>query len=184
MAAVYHARITQHGYTAHTLIYSDPSLHRDKLIQYSTLLSLHVPPGATLLDVGCGFGALVPYLPPVSYTGIDIVPEFINEARRRYPSQDFRLTDLSALPTTETYSWVVVLGVTGSVPDPAAIVSQAWEHAINGLMVDFIDHTLYSGKLHSFDIGDCTRAFLAMGARTLTVDATSPHAWRILIAQR
>lgn len=41
--------------------------------------------GATLLDVGCGVGSLLEYLPAgVSYAGFDVNPAYIDAARRRY----------------------------------------------------------------------------------------------------
>lgn len=49
-----------------------------------------------MLDVGCGYGALVSWLERtkklwfnhVQYTGIDVVPEFITAARKRFPQVD------------------------------------------------------------------------------------------------
>ena len=46
----------------------------------------------SIIDVGCGYGALVECLPEtynVTYTGLDIVPKFIKEAQRRYPKHRF-----------------------------------------------------------------------------------------------
>ena len=42
--------------------------------------------GKNILDLGCGYGDLLDYLPENinSYLGIDIVPEFISEAKRKY----------------------------------------------------------------------------------------------------
>ena len=43
----------------------------------------------TLLDVGCGTADLFPFLqkemPLLRYTGVDLLPEIINEAKRRHP---------------------------------------------------------------------------------------------------
>jgi len=43
-----------------------------------------VPAGAKVLDVGCGPGSLLPYLPEVDYTGIDLNARHIEHARARY----------------------------------------------------------------------------------------------------
>jgi len=44
--------------------------------------------GSRLLDVGCGTGSLLDYLPPgIEYTGYDLNPSYIEAARRRYGSR-------------------------------------------------------------------------------------------------
>ena len=46
-------------------------------------------PTDSIVDIGCGYGDLFGYLRSIGwhgeYVGIDIVPELIEEARRRYP---------------------------------------------------------------------------------------------------
>ena len=41
-------------------------------------------PGIKMLDVGCGPANMIPYLPPLDYTGIDLNEKHIAYARRRY----------------------------------------------------------------------------------------------------
>jgi len=41
-------------------------------------------PGLRVLDVGCGPGDLIEYLPGVSYTGTDLSAAYIESARRRF----------------------------------------------------------------------------------------------------
>jgi SAM-dependent methyltransferase len=44
--------------------------------------------GERILDIGCGPGEIVPYLPEgVEYVGYDISPEYIEWARRRFPGR-------------------------------------------------------------------------------------------------
>ena len=38
-----------------------------------------------ILDVGCGPGSMVPYLPRSEYVGFDANPDYIQQARRRFP---------------------------------------------------------------------------------------------------
>lgn len=56
-------------------------------------------PHSSVLDVGCGFADLYDYLRGRGwqgrYTGLDIVPEFLELSRRRHPRLDLRLCDIT-----------------------------------------------------------------------------------------
>ncbi|HXL73017.1 MAG TPA: class I SAM-dependent methyltransferase, partial [bacterium] len=58
--------------------------------------------GSKILDVGCGLGAFWGYLQekeiPVRYTGIDLFPEVIQEARRFHPNVKFEVRHILARP--------------------------------------------------------------------------------------
>jgi 2-polyprenyl-3-methyl-5-hydroxy-6-metoxy-1,4-benzoquinol methylase len=58
-------------------------------------------PVTRILEVGCGEGEvgmrLKEIFPRARYTGTDIAPEVITEARRRYPSLTFEVASISAL---------------------------------------------------------------------------------------
>ena len=51
-------------------------------------------PGTRVLDYGCGLGYLYEYLQKsgceISYTGVDILPEFVNACNQKFPDADFR----------------------------------------------------------------------------------------------
>lgn len=53
---------------------------------------------AQILDVGCGLGDLYDYLlktaGEINYTGIDLVPEFISQAKEKYHNAKFLNTEL------------------------------------------------------------------------------------------
>lgn len=56
---------------------------------YVTLLDQYVGirPGQRVLDIGCGPGTIVPYLPKVEYFGFDASEKYINAARKRYANR-------------------------------------------------------------------------------------------------
>ena len=54
----------------------------------------------SVLDCGCGYGALVPLLPQAvtDYLGVDLSPDFVAMAAGAYPGRRFQVADLRALP--------------------------------------------------------------------------------------
>jgi SAM-dependent methyltransferase len=47
--------------------------------------------GAAVLDVGCGPASLLPYLPSVDYTGVDLNPASIAFAKKNYAERESSL---------------------------------------------------------------------------------------------
>ena len=72
----------------------------------------------SVLDVGCGFGEfgkfLVKRYKNVSYKGCDIVPEFINEARKNLANLDFEVRDYLKNPSPRKFDVVIASGILNS----------------------------------------------------------------------
>ncbi|MBN1947657.1 MAG: methyltransferase domain-containing protein [Bradymonadales bacterium] len=68
----------------------------------------------SVLDVGCGLGALYGYLRDTDrlgpYLGIDLLPEMVDQARREFPEARFEMVDLLDLEATERFDLVVCSG--------------------------------------------------------------------------
>lgn len=68
--------------------------------------------GARILDVGSGLGDLYHFLKNqdfrIDYTGIDIVPEMVEEARSKYPGVVFEVRDVFDM--NETFGYVLASG--------------------------------------------------------------------------
>jgi SAM-dependent methyltransferase len=66
------------------------------------------------LDVGCGFGDLHDFLErkgiAVRYTGLDIQPAFIEEARKRHPNDEFTCAGIEEFPSDARFDFVFVSG--------------------------------------------------------------------------
>ncbi|MBX4190567.1 class I SAM-dependent methyltransferase [Candidatus Saccharibacteria bacterium] len=71
--------------------------YRSMALRFRELVKDVPVEGKTIMDAGCGLGDLLPYLYAKSanfkYTGYDIKPEFIEEAKRRYEGHEFKLGD-------------------------------------------------------------------------------------------
>ena len=58
--------------------------------------------GKRILDIGCGFGDLIPFIAAqtlnFTYTGVDLLHEFTEEAQKRYPECKFVTADYFSKP--------------------------------------------------------------------------------------
>jgi SAM-dependent methyltransferase len=111
------------------------------------LVQTHVQlrPGLRVLDIGCGPGRLVGYLPGVDYTGLDLSQTYIDAARRLYGDRGARffVSRVDDLDPAELGSFDVVVakGLLHHIDDDEAV--------------------------HFFDVA---ARVLAEGGRTVTLD--------------
>lgn len=104
--AVYHCSVGQFEAIAET--------HR-------RILSELIKPTDMILDAGCGYGRLLSLMPsdwvennPISnYVGVDLSPEFIEEARMRYPLRQFINGDFSVLDqyAAKEFDWAILISI-------------------------------------------------------------------------
>ncbi len=68
----------------------------------------------SILDVGCGFGDIIPYIAnksdTFSYIGIDLVPEFVKEAKKIYPKYKFLVGDYFKKPLEKKFDIIICCG--------------------------------------------------------------------------
>lgn len=71
-----------------------------------------------VLDVGCGFGGIIPFIRAKTerfeYIGVDMVDDFIKEAKKRYPDFEFKLGDYLAKPLKEKSDVILCCGALNS----------------------------------------------------------------------
>ena len=90
----------------------------------AAFVELHVRPraGDRVLDVGCGPGSLVPYLPGVDYTGVDANPRYVAEARDRFPQARFFTDRIGEhVVRGEHFDLVIAAGVLHHLSDAEAL---------------------------------------------------------------
>jgi SAM-dependent methyltransferase len=104
----YNQRLAQFGDDIRTL--SSGTEERRK-IRYQILCEVGLRKGASVLDLGCGFGDFAGYLASrgldVDYEGCDINPNLVEIARRKYPTARFFVADIQTDRFERTYDFVV-----------------------------------------------------------------------------
>jgi SAM-dependent methyltransferase len=65
--------------------------------------------GGRILEIGCGPGTIVRYLPPSEYLGFDLSPSYIEQAKKRFPNANFVCERVSQFSLAKEQSFDVVL---------------------------------------------------------------------------
>jgi 2-polyprenyl-3-methyl-5-hydroxy-6-metoxy-1,4-benzoquinol methylase len=103
--------------------------------------------GQSVLDLGCGYGGLYPYLcqfnTDMKYKGIDLVPESIEYAAQTHTGAKWECRDILENPLTEQFDWVLICGVFNNpMPNPTdflkELTSAAWKASNKGMAFNFI----------------------------------------------
>ncbi len=82
------------------------------------LKHLHVKPGESVLDFGCGTGYYSRLFEPSSYTGFDIDQKRIKWARKHHPKHRFYTMDGRKLPfKPRTFDHIAIVGVFHHIDD-------------------------------------------------------------------
>jgi SAM-dependent methyltransferase len=87
--------------------------HRDIL----RLSSFMVPPGSSVLEIGCATGDLLNDLHPRDGMGVDISRKMIDVATSRYPGLTFSVDDIENLSLNRKFDYVVMQNITGHLHD-------------------------------------------------------------------
>jgi SAM-dependent methyltransferase len=80
-----------------------------------------VPPGRSVLEVGCGTGTLLSRLEPRRGVGIDFSPRMVEIASAKFPDLVFAVADAEDPHLDETFDFIVVPDVIEHLSDPAAM---------------------------------------------------------------
>jgi SAM-dependent methyltransferase len=109
----YERRLREHGHSPEALGWG--KLGREH-VRFQVVADVVADVDATsVLDVGCGFADLYGHLVQQGwvgrYSGIDIVPGLLAEARQRHPALDLQEADIAAYEPADDFDVVVASGV-------------------------------------------------------------------------
>ena len=101
------------------------------------ILAGEVPPGARVLDVGCGTGTLLDAVRPAFGVGVDLSSAMVKRARERFPRLQFRVGDAAALEPGEVFDRVMMVDLLEHLDDPRSALASARRacHAESRLIV-------------------------------------------------
>ena len=90
--------------------------------ELQSLLSFYIPPGRSILEIGCSTGDLLAGLKPAKGTGIDFSPEMIARAKEKFPARlfpnlDFVIDDAEKLQIKGVFDYVVLSDCIGEFTD-------------------------------------------------------------------
>jgi magnesium-protoporphyrin O-methyltransferase len=136
--------------------------------------------GATVLDAGCGTGALAVALARrgAAVTAIDLSPSLVQLARERLPRDlgrgriEFAVGDMMA-PPAETFDYVVAMDslIHYRAPDMARVVASLAARTSTGVTFTFAPRTVMLSVMHAmgrlFPRGDRAPAIEPVGASAI-----------------
>lgn len=134
-------REKQLRYTAGRQAYWDgfaASAHRwERVRRYyqrrlAEVYSFLVPPGARVLELGCGMGDLLARLKPSHGVGVDLSPATIARAKDRHPELTFLQADAHALDLGEKFDYIICSDLINDVWDVENVFRVAAAHSHPG----------------------------------------------------
>jgi len=112
---LYQEKFKKYGVSPKSLLWREKGAAHQRFRQFWAEIDFN---NKNVLDIGCGFGEMGKFLikryKGVDYTGVDIVPEFINEAKKQLPEGKFLTADFlkdEIHPPAGGYDIVIASGV-------------------------------------------------------------------------
>jgi SAM-dependent methyltransferase len=94
----------------------------------ANLHRFQIPPGARVLEIGCGSGDLLAALSPSTGVGVDVSAEMVELARSRHPALRFERVAGEQLALGETFDYIVLSDLLPFVHDLVALFDHVAAH--------------------------------------------------------
>ncbi len=103
---------------------------------------LLVPPGASVLELGCSLGDLLAAVKPARGLGVDFSPKIIELARPRHPELAFAVADAAEFSQAEKFDYLLLSDLVNDLPDVQAVFERlcAVAHAQTRLVLNFYNN--------------------------------------------
>lgn len=144
----YNKRIEKYGHTIEALASGNDERRN---MRFQVLLDCGIQKGDRVLDLGCGFGDLYPYLQKsfgergVEYVGVDINSNIIDGAKERFKGVDFRVLDILEDQLEERFDYIVStssfnlkLSEISNYEFTHKLLTKCYEYCDKGIAIDFL----------------------------------------------
>lgn len=147
IAELYEERYKEYGQNHKTVGWGS---REDQMLRFDVLSRNLSLAGKNILDVGCGFGDFVTYLNKhlnndFSYTGIDIAPSLVAEAKSKYsqPNIRFVCSEILNFDEGQKYDVIILSGalsykVEDNIGYTKAVLTRLFELSNDVLSVNFL----------------------------------------------
>ena len=127
-------------YAAHLDRWQGPRAYYHRKVM--ELFRFLVPPGARVLEIGCGNGDLLAGLNPAYGVGIDFSPEMIAQARQKYPQLQFFVQDAHDLDAGGPFDYVILSDLVNDLWDVQRVFEMLRNHVHPGTRIglNFYSH--------------------------------------------
>lgn len=112
IADYYGALIRKYGHDPRACDYGRSESQQ---VKFRVLAEVMTLTNCNVLDVGCGFADFATYLQSrfagLHYSGIDLCPDMVREAKRSHPDLDLRVANIAEISEDRTYDVVMANGI-------------------------------------------------------------------------
>ncbi len=178
LVSLYEDRFKTQGASIQTLGWNSTE---DQQLRFRVLTEIRDLTSKNVCDVGCGFGDLFGYLgrrfAGIQYTGIDIVPSLVSEARCRYPTARFLQQDILDESFDERFDYLLLSGalsfrISDNLSYSHAVMSRMFALCNQGIGLNFLSTYVNFQRAHNYHHDP--QQILAF-AKTLTQWVTLRH---------
>jgi SAM-dependent methyltransferase len=153
-----------------------------QLFRFEKLIQIGDLRGCRVLDLGCGLGDLYPFLlkrfDNIDYTGIDIVPDLVENAAKKYSNAKFFCQDILTIGIDGMFDYAFISGMFNNLIIDYSnfmkkVIAILFQHCSKGIAFNFI-----STYINHIDPGMAYYDpidILDFCLKTLTTKATMHH---------
>ena len=110
----YKKQFNLYGATPKGVAWTDSNKSKNRYKTLLKIIQLGQKKKFSILDVGCGYGELVKYLPKnknFKYTGIDVVEEMITYSKKTYKDKKLKFKLADILQISKSYDYIICNGI-------------------------------------------------------------------------